>query len=185
MLRDCSKRDHWCCCCCWWWWWWWALMVALVMTQMLMVITLLWPPVFKDNFSWFLGGLERRVFRYGGLAFYWVPFSSSSSCFYPADCWFVSSRSVGYCGCRNYPPTPSLGGSTWLSRFPLSQPGVGIKPCITYFAYFAWTSSLLISAFPVHSTSFSPKPLQTRSAKRVELWKDFDLWLDELCFALI
>ena len=47
------------------------------------------------------------------------------------------------------------------------------------FAYSnARVSSLLISAFSVHSTSFSPKPLQTKTAKRLDL-------LDELRLALI
>ena len=40
-------------------------------------------------------------------------------------------------------------------------------------AQHAWpaarASSLLISAFPVHSTSFSPKPLQTKTANCLEL----------------
>ena len=45
-------------------------------------------------------------------------------------------------------------------------------------------SSLLISDFSVHSTSFPPEPLQTKTAECLELWNNFDLWLDELCFAL-
>ena len=46
----------------------------------------------------------------------------------------------------------------------------------------ARASSLLISAFLVHSTSFSPKPLQTMTAKCRGSVKR--LWLDELSFAL-
>ena len=39
----------------------------------------------------------------------------------------------------------------------------------------ARASSLLIYAFPVRSTSLSPKPLQTKTAKCLEPWKEFDL----------
>ena len=54
--------------------------------------------------------------------------------------------------------------------------GVGTKPCITCCA-----CCLLISAFPIHSISLFlllTNALQTKTAKCLELWKDFGgLWL--------
>ena len=47
------------------------------------------------------------------------------------------------------------------------KPGVGTYPFITRFV--ARASSLLIFAFPVHFTLFPPKPLQTKTAKCLEL----------------
>ena len=56
------------------------------------------------------------------------------------------------------PPSPLVGGQDY-HRFTRFKPGVVISPCIA--------SSLLISAFPVHSTSFSPKKF---SNKKRNVW---------------
>ena len=61
-----------------------------------------------------------------------------------------------------------LVGAQGYQRIPLYKPEVEIR-LAQHALPAARASSLLIPAFPVHSTSFSPKPLQTKAANYLEL----------------
>ena len=85
-----------------------------------------------------------------------------------------SGKLLPQCGTADAEIRTPLRGSPGLAKVPFSKPGVGILPCCARVAYAhalptARASSLFISAFPVDSTSFSRKPLQTKTRKYLEL----------------